>query len=196
MTHHLMNLRHVPDDEAEEIRALFEAHEVRYYETPPSRWGISMGGFWVRIAATGDLDMVEALGDLVALSAAVVASGREDDLLPLWRASAAAIGGESGPGTAGAVRAARAALRDGVPGPIHEIAAGIPAAMQRLPHSRNPMRASWMSLMQLVLVRSRPGSHAFEQAMAAASWPCTAGSPATIASSSAVAASRAAARSA
>lgn len=47
MTHHLMNLRHVPDDEAEEIRALFEAHEVRYYETPPSRWGISMGGFWV-----------------------------------------------------------------------------------------------------------------------------------------------------
>ncbi|WP_100638909.1 DUF6164 family protein [Marinobacter salexigens] len=47
MPHHLMNLRHVPDDEAEEIRDLFEAHEVRYYETPPSRWGISMGGFWV-----------------------------------------------------------------------------------------------------------------------------------------------------
>lgn len=47
MPHHLMNLRHVPDDEAEEIRALFEAHDVRYYETPPSRWGISMGGFWV-----------------------------------------------------------------------------------------------------------------------------------------------------
>lgn len=47
MPHHLMNLRHVPDDEAEEIRALFGAHEVRFYETPPSRWGISMGGFWV-----------------------------------------------------------------------------------------------------------------------------------------------------
>ncbi|RBW52036.1 DUF6164 family protein [Marinobacter sp. F3R11] len=47
MPHHLMNLRHVPDDEAEEIRALFDAHDVRYYETPPSRWGISMGGFWV-----------------------------------------------------------------------------------------------------------------------------------------------------
>ncbi|KAA1174211.1 hypothetical protein FWJ25_08170 [Marinobacter salinexigens] len=47
MPHHLMNLRHVPDDEADEIRALFEEHEVRYYETPPSRWGISMGGFWV-----------------------------------------------------------------------------------------------------------------------------------------------------
>ncbi|MBW0148176.1 DUF6164 family protein [Marinobacter arenosus] len=47
MPHHLMNLRHVPDDEADEIRALFETHDVRYYETPPSRWGISMGGFWV-----------------------------------------------------------------------------------------------------------------------------------------------------
>lgn len=47
MPHHLMNLRHVPDDEAEDIRALFDDHEVRFYETPPSRWGISMGGFWV-----------------------------------------------------------------------------------------------------------------------------------------------------
>ncbi|KEF29844.1 hypothetical protein D777_03020 [Marinobacter nitratireducens] len=47
MPHHLMNLRHVPDDEADEIRALFEEHGVPYYETPPSRWGISMGGFWV-----------------------------------------------------------------------------------------------------------------------------------------------------
>lgn len=47
MTNHLMNLRHVPDDEADEIRELFDAHDVPYYETPPSRWGISMGGFWV-----------------------------------------------------------------------------------------------------------------------------------------------------
>lgn len=47
MPHHLMNLRHVPDDEADEIRELFASHDVRYYETPPSRWGISMGGFWV-----------------------------------------------------------------------------------------------------------------------------------------------------
>jgi len=47
MPHHLMNLRNVPDDEADEIRTLFEHHDVAYYETPPSRWGISMGGFWV-----------------------------------------------------------------------------------------------------------------------------------------------------
>lgn len=46
MPYHLMNLRHVPDDEADEVRTLFDEHEVRYYETPPSFWGISMGGFW------------------------------------------------------------------------------------------------------------------------------------------------------
>lgn len=47
MPHFLMNLRHVPDDEADEVRALLEANNINYYETPPSRWGISMGGFWV-----------------------------------------------------------------------------------------------------------------------------------------------------
>ena len=82
----------------------------------------------VRIAATGDLAMVEALGDLVALSAAAVASGREQDLAPLWRSTAAAISGESGPGGADAARAARSALREGVPEPIHERAAGLPPA--------------------------------------------------------------------
>jgi hypothetical protein len=82
----------------------------------------------VRIAATGDLAMVEALGDLVALSAAAVAAEREDDLLPLWRATAAALAGECGPGTSEAVRAARAALREGIPGPIHELAAALPPA--------------------------------------------------------------------
>ena len=46
----LVNLRHVPDDEADEIRALLESHHIGFYETPPSRWGISMGGIWVRDA--------------------------------------------------------------------------------------------------------------------------------------------------
>ncbi|WP_148864739.1 DUF6164 family protein [Marinobacter fonticola] len=50
MPHFLMNLRHVPDDEADEVRALLETHRINYYETPPSRWGISMGGFWVHEA--------------------------------------------------------------------------------------------------------------------------------------------------
>lgn len=61
MPHHLMNLRHVPDDEADEIRDLFEQHNVRYYETPPSRWGISMGGFWVH-----DDDEAQRARDLLA----------------------------------------------------------------------------------------------------------------------------------
>ncbi len=80
----------------------------------------------VRIAATGDLAMVEALGDLVALSAVAMAVGRPEDLTPLWRVTAAALAAESGPGTAAAVQGVRAALREGVPGPIHEMAAGLP----------------------------------------------------------------------
>ena len=44
----LLNLRHVPEDEADEIRALLAAHHIRFYETPPNRWAISMGGIWVR----------------------------------------------------------------------------------------------------------------------------------------------------
>lgn len=43
-----MNLRGVGDDEAEEVRALLEAHRIDYYETPPNRWGISQGGIWLR----------------------------------------------------------------------------------------------------------------------------------------------------
>lgn len=42
-----MNLRHVPEDEAEEVRELLDAHGIAYYETPPNRWGISMGGIWL-----------------------------------------------------------------------------------------------------------------------------------------------------
>lgn len=55
----LMNLRHVPDDEADEVRDLLDAHEVSYYETPPHRWGISMGGIWLH--DDDRLDEVRAL---------------------------------------------------------------------------------------------------------------------------------------
>lgn len=44
----LLNLRHVPDDEAAEVRALLEAERVDWYETAPNRWGISAGALWVR----------------------------------------------------------------------------------------------------------------------------------------------------
>lgn len=44
----LLNLRYVPEDEADDVRALLEAHEIEYYETRPSMWGVSAGGIWVR----------------------------------------------------------------------------------------------------------------------------------------------------
>ncbi|MGB1464962.1 MAG: DUF6164 family protein [Alcanivorax nanhaiticus] len=47
MTTLLLNLRQVPDDEAEEVRALLEKHQIPFYETAPSLWGISFGGIWL-----------------------------------------------------------------------------------------------------------------------------------------------------
>ena len=45
----LLNLRHVPDDEADEVRAWLEADGYAWYETQPNRWGISAGGLWLRV---------------------------------------------------------------------------------------------------------------------------------------------------
>ena len=52
----LLNLRMVLDDEVEDVRAMLGEHRIEYYETQPSRWGISHGGIWV----THDADIVEA----------------------------------------------------------------------------------------------------------------------------------------
>lgn len=43
----LMNLRNVPDDEADDVRALLDAQRIAFYETRPSIWGVSAGGIWV-----------------------------------------------------------------------------------------------------------------------------------------------------
>lgn len=43
----LFNLRGVPEDEAEDIRALLKAHDIAFYETPPGNWGVSSPGFWL-----------------------------------------------------------------------------------------------------------------------------------------------------
>lgn len=43
----LLNLRGVPDDEADDVRAVLDAEHIAYYETTPSLWGISSGGIWV-----------------------------------------------------------------------------------------------------------------------------------------------------
>ncbi|HET9031522.1 MAG TPA: DUF6164 family protein [Dokdonella sp.] len=48
MSHLLLNLRHVPDDEIAEIRELLDQHHIAFYETEPNRWSISAGAIWIR----------------------------------------------------------------------------------------------------------------------------------------------------
>lgn len=44
----LLNLRGVPEDEAQEIRALLAERGIQFYETPTSHWGISTGAIWLK----------------------------------------------------------------------------------------------------------------------------------------------------
>ena len=44
----LLNLRNVPDDEADDVRAMLDAKRIAFYETTPGPWGISSGGLWVK----------------------------------------------------------------------------------------------------------------------------------------------------
>ena len=48
MSIRLLNLRSVPEDEAEEIRELLTEKGFDFYETPAGRWGISSPGLWLR----------------------------------------------------------------------------------------------------------------------------------------------------
>ena len=43
----LLNLRNVPDDEADEVRAMLDGQQIAFFETRPSLWGVSAGGIWV-----------------------------------------------------------------------------------------------------------------------------------------------------
>lgn len=52
----LLNLRNVPGDEVDDVRAMLDAKHIKYYETPPSFWGISSGGIWL----TEDADFADA----------------------------------------------------------------------------------------------------------------------------------------
>ena len=52
----LLNLRDVPDDEADDVRRFLESSGISYYETRPSLWGVSGGGIWIR----NDGDVAEA----------------------------------------------------------------------------------------------------------------------------------------
>ncbi len=48
MAKRLFDLRNVPDDEADEVRALLTTHALDWYETAPGPWGISAAGLWLR----------------------------------------------------------------------------------------------------------------------------------------------------
>jgi hypothetical protein len=50
----LLNLRHVPDDEADDVRRFLDSGGIGYYETKPTIWGTS-GGIWI-----DDGDVAEA----------------------------------------------------------------------------------------------------------------------------------------
>ncbi|HSJ74253.1 MAG TPA: hypothetical protein VK904_08045 [Miltoncostaeaceae bacterium] len=84
----------------------------------------------VRIAEAGDLFVIEALADLIALGAGVVASGGREALAPLWRATTAAIAarGSSSADAVGArlIEAKRRLRVDGDPSGLAEVAAALP----------------------------------------------------------------------
>ncbi|MBK6619199.1 MAG: DUF6164 family protein [Nitrosomonas sp.] len=44
----LFKLRGVPDDEADEIRALLTEKQIEYYETSAGNWGISLPALWLQ----------------------------------------------------------------------------------------------------------------------------------------------------
>lgn len=55
----LLNLRNVPDDEADEVRAWLKQARIAFYETKPSPWGVSHGGIWLE--QDDDLPQAKAL---------------------------------------------------------------------------------------------------------------------------------------
>jgi hypothetical protein len=84
----------------------------------------------VRIASAGDLFVVSALADLIALGAGIVAAGERAGLVPLWRATTWAIaarGGDGADDVEARFRAAQDQLRTGGGyAALDELAAGLP----------------------------------------------------------------------
>ncbi|MCB1650315.1 MAG: hypothetical protein H7A05_05570 [Pseudomonadales bacterium] len=44
----LFKLRHVPDDEAMEVKELLAAHDLEVYETDAGNWGVSLPALWLQ----------------------------------------------------------------------------------------------------------------------------------------------------
>ena len=70
----LLNLRDVPDDEADDVRRFLDSGGIGYYETRPSFWGISGGGIWIR----EDGDVAEAKRLMAEYQRARQARAREE----------------------------------------------------------------------------------------------------------------------
>lgn len=73
----LLNLRNVPDDEADDVRDLLANGDIDFYETKPSMWGVSAGGIWLANAA--QLEQAQGLlADYQRQRAASARAERED----------------------------------------------------------------------------------------------------------------------
>ncbi len=48
MSRLIFRLRHVPDDEADEVRALLKDNDIEFFETFAGNWGISMPALWLK----------------------------------------------------------------------------------------------------------------------------------------------------
>ncbi|CAE1136248.1 DUF6164 family protein [Xanthomonas euroxanthea] len=75
----LLNLRNVPDDEADEVRALMREHLVPIYETRPSNWGISAGGIW--LSDDADYPRAKAAMDAYQAQRGALARAQRQDAL-------------------------------------------------------------------------------------------------------------------
>ncbi len=93
MSRLLMNMRHVPDDEGDEVRALLTSHGIAFYETEVGRWRISLAGIWVEEAdfptarALLDTYQAERVTRVRAEREAARARGEEAGLIDNLRAN-------------------------------------------------------------------------------------------------------------
>lgn len=57
----VFHLRHVEEDEAQDVRELLEQADIPFYETSAGRWRISLAAIWVKESA--DFDRARAIID-------------------------------------------------------------------------------------------------------------------------------------
>lgn len=87
----LLNLRHVPEDERDEVLALLSDHHIEHYVTPSGPFGISAGGIWVRdvedvprARAVFEDYQVKRTQRVSEERSLARAEGREETLLAYW----------------------------------------------------------------------------------------------------------------